>query len=258
MNVPRSAAPPLAIQLHTLREQAAADVHGVLARLGEVGFVGVEPARLHDLSPEEFGRAVQAAGMTVCSAHGPLPLGDQANAILDAQQAIGCEDHVVSFLPPERFATRAAVHRTADELNEAHRHMQRRGMRLGYHNHYWEFASLVDGQTAHSLLFELLEPEVFAEIDIYWVQVGGVDPASVLTELGPRARLLHVKDGPADGPKSAMTAVGDGVLDIPRILNAADAEWHIVELDRCDGNMWQAVESSYRYLAGEGLSRGRV
>jgi hypothetical protein len=56
-----------------------------------------------------------------------------------------------------------------------------------------------------------------------------------------------------------MTAVGDGVLDIPAALAAGgSAEWHIVELDRCATDMFEAVERSYHYLVGEGLSQGRA
>ena len=47
-----------------------------------------------------------------------------------------------------------------------------------------------------------------------------------------------------------MTAVGDGKLDIPGILEASadHAEWLIVELDNCATDMMTAVEKSYKYL----------
>jgi hypothetical protein len=35
-------------------------------------------------------------------------------------------------------------------------------------------------------------------------------------------------------------------------------KWHIVELDACATDMFEAVEKSYRFLTGRGLSRGRV
>jgi hypothetical protein len=47
-------------------------------------------------------------------------------------------------------------------------------------------------------------------------------------------------------------------VDIPSVLAAAPhAAWHVVELDRCDTDMFEAVEASYRYLVGNGLSAGR-
>ena len=58
-------------------------------------------------------------GMVVSSAHGDLPKGDNINEILDAQQAIGSTDLIVAFLPPDRFADRAAVESVAEDLNSA-------------------------------------------------------------------------------------------------------------------------------------------
>jgi hypothetical protein len=33
--------------------------------------------------------------------------------------------------------------------------------------------------------------------------------------------------------------------------------WHVVELDRCAGDMFDALRDSYRYMVDRGLSRGR-
>ena len=80
----------------------------------------------------------------------------------------------------------------------------------------------------------------------------------VVADLGGRVRLLPLKDGPADAPESAMTAVGSGNLDISAIARANESvEWHVVELDRCDGDMFEAIEASYRFLTTQGLSEGR-
>jgi sugar phosphate isomerase/epimerase len=48
-----------------------------------------------------------------------------------------------------------------------------------------------------------------------------------------------------------MTAVGEGTVDMPAVLEAAQAhaEWLIVELDECATDMMEAVDKSYRYLA---------
>jgi len=248
---------PISIQLYTLREQAAADFPGVIDRLGRIGYLGVEPAGLHGLSPREFRRRVEAAGMTVSSSHIAMPIGDTAAEILDLQQEIGSEDVVVAFLPPDRFSDADKIFITADQLNRANENVKARGMRLGYHNHNWEFSTRLDGRTAHEILFEQLHPEVFAEVDVYWAKVGGSDPVEVVSRLGSRARLLHMKDGPADRPKSAMTAAGAGAVDLLGIAAASDAAWHIVELDRCETDMFEAVEESYRYLVGQGVSKGR-
>ena len=49
------------------------------------------------------------------------------------------------------------------------------------------------------------------------------------------------------------------MIDIPGVLAwSRSARWHIVELDRCATDMFEAVERSYDYLVGNGYSRGRA
>jgi len=49
-----------------------------------------------------------------------------------------------------------------------------------------------------------------------------------------------------------MVAVGQGKMNIPAVIKAADPEvleWLIVELDACDTDMTTAVRESYEYLS---------
>ena len=59
-------------------------------------------------------------------------------------------------------------------------------MRVGYHNHAWEFATDFDGRSGLDVFYELCEPDVIAEIDIYWAQLGGRDPVDLVRTLGER------------------------------------------------------------------------
>ena len=165
---------------------------------------------------------------------------------------------MIPALAHDAFADPDTVRAIADRVNALDALARARGMTLGYHNHWWEFTKMPDGRPALLHLFDHLAPDVFAEVDIYWAQVGGSDPKEIVRSLGTRVGLLHVKDGPADEPKSPMVAVGDGAVDVPGILAASPtARWHIVELDRCATDMFAAVERSYDYLVGQGYSRGR-
>ena len=77
-----------------------------------------------------------------------------------------------------------------------------------------------------------LSSDVFFQVDTYWAQCVGADPAGVITELGSRVPLVHLKDGP--GTREAdMQALGEGVVDIESIVAAGgdDVDWWIVELD---------------------------
>jgi sugar phosphate isomerase/epimerase len=246
------------VQLYSLREQAEDAFAAVLEQVASMGYVGVEVAGFHGRTPDEVRDAATGAGLRIASAHVFWSDADSFAAELDRHLELGCDTVVVPFFAPDDFATIDAVERTAESLGRAHALAAERGVTLGYHNHWWELEHVLDGRPALLHLFDRLDPRIIAEVDIYWARVGGTDPADLVSELGERARLLHVKDGPADGPDSAMVAVGDGVIDVPGVLAAAPhAQWHIVELDRCDTNMLDAVARSRDYLVEHHLSTGR-
>jgi len=250
--------PPISVQLYSLRNEAAAGFEPVLRRLGDIGFVGVELAGFHDLTPKQYAAIVEESGLVTSSAHLTDLTPDGFNAALDDVQEVGCNVAVCAFMPPERFADMDAVKASADALNKANAIAKGRGVSLGYHNHWWELSTVLDGRTAWSALIDHLDPTVFAELDMYWATLGGADPRQVIADLGDRLWVLHVKDGPCDAPESPMVAVGSGTLDIPAILaSAPTVKWHVVELDRCATDMYAAIADSYAYLVGGGFSQGR-
>jgi sugar phosphate isomerase/epimerase len=129
-----------------------------------------------------------------------------------------------------------------------------RGLKVYYHNHWWEW----DKPNKGELLFKLC-PKLQAQFDIYWVQTAGVDAAATITKYADRTLLIHVKDGPCEQGKP-MTAVGKGKVRTKEALHAAEktkAEWYIVELDSCATDMVEAVKESYTFLTTNKLATGK-
>ncbi len=245
-------APRFGLQLYTLRDDCARDLEATLAFVAACRYAGVEVAALHERSARDFRALLDAHGLAVASLHA-LPFGDAAARAFDEAQALGAPLVVVPFAHPDRFASADGVAAIADELNAASALARRRGLRLGYHNHFWEWRTLPDGRCAFDALLARLEPAVEIELDVYWAATAQRDPAAVLRELGARATRLHVKDGPADAPESPMVALGDGAVDLRSAMRAAEhADWMLVELDRCAGEMKAAVKRSAEWL---GLAR---
>lgn len=247
---------PVALQLYSIREDLAKGFDAAVRKVAAMGYAGVETAGFPGTTPAAAGKLFRELGLTVTSAHSALPLGEKKNEVLDTMAAIGCSRVVLAWLPPERFADLSSVYQAADMLNAAAEVGREHGLTVGYHNHWQEF-NLIEGRPAYEHLIERLDPAVFWELDTYWAHVAEHDPAEVLRKLGPRASLVHVKDGPGN-MADPMTAVGEGVMDWPHTLGAAEAhaEWLIVEIDRCATDMLAAVSKSVRYLTEKGWGRG--
>ena len=247
---------PIALQTYTVREQMARGFERTITRVAEVGYPALEITfEIPGASLSQAEKLFGELGFQVPAAHAPLPLGDKRSAVLDFAEMFSVQSIVFSASPKE-FESLDSIRQLCGRINDAYAIAADRGLTLGYHNHWWEFAPVQD-RLGFDVMLELVDPGVVFEVDTYWVQTGGQDAAALVKRLGTRAPLLHIKDGPAtqDAP---MVAVGQGVMDFHTIIPAASgAQLLIVELDRCATDMLQAVEESYRYLVGEGLAHGR-
>ncbi|MDT0317235.1 sugar phosphate isomerase/epimerase family protein [Streptomyces millisiae] len=244
-------ATPLGVQLYTVRDALAADRDGVLARLAGIGYTAVEPFNPTD-DPAGFRRVADDLGLAVSGTHAIQLLDGETAPVFEAVATLGTDLAILpAGIPQEDFAGRDGIARAADLLNGLAEDAAKHGLRIGYHNHWWEIEPVFDGRHAIELLAELLAPEVELEIDTYWAAVGGADVPALLGRLGNRVTALHVKDGPAvkDEPH---VAVGAGVMPVPEVLAAAPGAQRIVELDSCATDLFDALAASRAYLAGLG------
>jgi sugar phosphate isomerase/epimerase len=250
-------ASPIGLQLYSLRQELNEDFEGVVRKVAETGYVGVEPYGGMPVPAEDAAKLFNELGLECQSAHLPIALGDNREKTMADAAAYGIKYLFVPYIGPENFTTLDGIKNVADQLNEAHELAKAAGMAFGYHNHDFEFV-MVEGKPAYLHLQELVDPSILMEIDTYWVQVGGYDPVKLTADLGSRAPVLHIKDGPADSKQADMTAVGDGKMPVADIIAAggSNTEWLIVELDRCATDMMEAVQKSYRYMIEKGLARG--
>jgi sugar phosphate isomerase/epimerase len=260
---------PLALQLYTVRDAADRDLIAVLERCAQIGFLGMElPAgeredggqyTVHGMALGELRSRLTGLGLESIGMHIPLDSDSDlatAEQMLDAQEEVGSQMAAAS-LGPHHFSSLDAIARAADRFNAFAALARQRSIRLAYHNHFWEFERSDAGWIPIEEMFARLEPDVVLEADVYWMQVGGCDLRNWLSEFGPRVARLHLKDGPGSETEP-QTAVGSGVVDVASTVAAAPyVDWHVVELDEYRGDMFEAVEESYRFLTERDLSTGR-
>jgi sugar phosphate isomerase/epimerase len=239
----------IAIQLYTLRRLAALDLPGTLRAVADVGYRSVELAGLPETRPGVLARLLDETGLRVMGSHEGIELlRENPGAVADRLAEVGCPRVIVPWMPEAERRTADDVRRFAAELGELSGTFAARGMRLGYHNHSFEFAPLED-TTVWAVLLAELPPEVELELDVYWVSVGGRDPVAETRAAGERVRMIHAKDRAA-GAEPHDVPAGEGILPFGEIVAAADAvgvEWYVAELDE-PGDALQDIASAFRYL----------
>jgi sugar phosphate isomerase/epimerase len=247
---------PISVQLYTLRQEAPKDFAGVLRRIAEIGYKGVEPAGFHNLNAKEFRKLVDDLGLVVSSSHGPWGNPDNINECVEIAGILGL-DMVCGGYGPDNYKTLDAIKQTAEKVNARVAALKKHGLGLFLHNHWWEF-EMVEGRLAYDRFAELC-PDVLFEIDTYWcANFGANDPAAQVAKFKHRTPLLHIKDGTLKKDVPHL-AVGKGKMDFRKVVAAADPailRWMVVELDNCATDMFQAVADSYTYLTSTGLAAG--
>ena len=232
----------ISIQLFTLRDQLAIDFAGTIAALAAIGYTRVEHAGFVGRSVTEFKAVLDANGIVSSSGHVLIPQpfdpAAWAASLADAN-TLGSRYIVhpffgIDFGSGEVTRTTAPWRAFARDLNRAGRMARAAGLKLGYHNHNWEFFRLTDdpSRTAYDVLTEVTDPElVHLELDLFWATRGARDPVDLIRQHKGRVLQYHVKDMNQAG---SFTDPGQGLLDFPRIFGHSDTAGvreYIVERD---------------------------
>lgn len=246
----------LACQLYTVRDhlQKPADIAASLLRVRELGYTAVQLSGLGPVDDDELARMLKDAGLTCCASHEPgEALLDHPQHVVERLQKLGCLIAAYPWPgmnPP--FASVGEVCDFARRLNATGRALHEAGITFCYHNHHMEFRR-VDGRTVLETIYAETDPQfVKAELDTYWVQFGGGDPAAWCRKMRGRLVNLHMKDYAINDQNQVVFAeVGSGNLDWPGIIAAADTagcKWFLVEQDTCPGNPFDSLKKSYDFV----------
>jgi sugar phosphate isomerase/epimerase len=236
--------PRVALQLWTIRDECDRDLERALRTVSAQGYAGVELFQLHGHSAEQVRRWLDSAGLVAAGRHARIEIVEaELPQLVDELQVLGTDRAAISWIDPAELAS-------ADELaarvGEAARAAHRRGVRLGFHNHWSEPEPLDDGTSFLDRLRRLPAELLWLELDLGWVWQAGVDPVAELEKTAGRCPLVHLKDYAARGGRDDVP-VGEGAVGYERVLPAAlaaGAEWLIVEEDEAGSDPFAATQRS--------------
>jgi sugar phosphate isomerase/epimerase len=248
MNSPRPGA-----QLYTVREfiKTPAGIARSLRRIKEIGYDQVQLSALGPVAPHELRRMLDGEGLGACATHVSFErLQSDLPGLIDEHQILGCQ-HVGLGSLPAQYHNGEGYAWFAREGSRIARELAAANLTFSYHNHHIELQKC-DGRLGLEILFDDSDPEVFfAEIDTYWIQYGGGDPAAWIRRFKGRQPLVHFKDMAVVDRQPVMAEVGEGNLNWPEILKAcheAGVEWYLVEQDWCAGDPFDSLAISLRNL----------
>ena len=236
------------LQLYSVRDITGTDLAGSLEQVAALGYRFVEFAGFFGHSAEDVKNMLDKNGLAVSGTHtGWQELtADHIDATIAYHKAIGNKNIII---PGADLSTREKLDDLIALINEAQPKLAKAGIALGYHNHSHEFIPTGYGALIHEELEAKTQVEF--EIDTYWAYVAGLDPVALLERLGNRVRVIHLKDGFADGRGMAL---GEGTAPVVAVREYATAHGlaMVVESETCNPTGIEEVGRCMAYLKGLG------
>ncbi len=250
----------LGAQLYSVREfcKTAEGLAASLKKIKAIGYRTVQVSGIGPIDAKDVARAVKDAGLAVVATHcGWQEFLESLDGLIERHRLWKCRHTAVGTLPGVYYAE-GGLEKFVAELVPVAEKLTAAGMDFSYHNHHKELMRL-GGKTWLELLYEKVPPtHLKAELDTYWIQAGGGDPAWWVRKMAGRQPLLHLKDMTVTTAKEVRFApVGEGNLNWPAILAAArdsGVEHYVVEQDSSyEADPFDCLAASYRNLVKMGL-----
>jgi sugar phosphate isomerase/epimerase len=224
---------PLGVQTYTFRRSIGADPAKVLDTIKMMGFTEIEGGGGR-MAPAEFKKLCDERGISIPSTGAGyeqlVRSRESLDSIISRAKILGAKYVMCAWIPhKDGVLTFDDAKKAVEDFNNAGKILKENGLTFCYHAHGYEFQPYENG-TLLDYMMKNTNPEyVSFQMDIFWIQFGGGDPAGLLKKYGDRWKTMHLKDM-RKGTKKDLTgltstendvAIGTGELDIPGILKEA-------------------------------------
>ncbi len=248
-------------QLYTVRQftKTIEDVAATLKKVADIGYTAIQVSAFGPVEPADVAKICRDHQLTVAATHLPWQrFLEDLDGVIELHKLWGCTHPAIGGLPGE-YRSRDGIRRFADELAPVAERLAAEGMDFSYHNHNHELAKFDCEKTWLETLYDAIPPEQLkAEIDTYWIQAGGGDPAWWLGKCAGRIPVIHLKDMAVSAEREVrMAEIGEGNLNWAAILEAGEAggvEYYLVEQDNCyERDPFESLAISLRNLQAMGV-----
>lgn len=258
-----------------LREVRELDIDSV-----EVSQVEMTDELIDDLVRGKADFGVETAAMSASIAPGGngFALETEFDRAVEACRKTGSRFLRIGMMPFTAMTSKAATEEWAASVEPYAARLAEQGITLCYHNHHVDLIQF-EGERIFDIV-RRVAPSLLFEVDLHWVQRGGMAPLDMLEAYAGACKLIHVKDFrvapmPADVVEklqakeldmkdfhgvflslAQFAEVGQGNMNWPALLPAAQkagAEYFLIEQDDTYGrDPIDCIRESREYLKSIG------
>jgi sugar phosphate isomerase/epimerase len=229
------------------------DFAETLRKVAEIGYKTVQVSGTCEYDAEWLKAELDKNGLKCVLTHIPLKkLVEETDKVIRDHEILECDNIGLGWFSFKETKEGEKFDDFMQIIPGIAKKIADSGKYFMYHNHAHEFKKR-DGKVILEHLKDTFDPKEFGfVVDTYWVQAGGGDPAQWIEDLFGRVPCIHLKDYSYDGNDKQMAVVGEGNLNLARILKAAEAagtEYLIVEQDQTNGeDPFDCLRRSYENL----------
>jgi len=228
------------LQLWSVKDDIAKDYFGTLEAIAKMGYKGVELAGYGDIPAVEMKAKLDELGLIATGTHISMDrMRDNLAEEIEYNKTVGNEYLICPFA---HLDTPEQLDELVEVLNNATTEAAKHGLKVGYHNHDFEFKKF-DGEYILDLIAARC-PDIILELDMCWVVYAGLDPVEYIEKCGARAELIHLKQLNSDRKQCDFP---EGTIDMFAIIEAAKFAKHFV----IEQETWEelpAMESARRNI----------
>ena len=249
------------LQLYSVRDDMKTDPAGTLKKLAEMGYKYVEHAnyvdhKFYGYTAKDFKSLLDSLNLKMISGHTRLGAADWVEGSKDFSDswkktvedaAIAGQQFVVSpSLEEAQRKTYDDLLRFMDVFNRSGELCKKHGMKFGYHNHDFEFSSVLNNKKVYDIIMQNTDPAlVVHQLDMGNLYNGGAIAIAVVMQYPGRYELMHVKDeikSPATTPakdKYESTILGEGIVNTKQVCDlgkkSGGTRYFIIEQESYQG-----------------------
>ena len=257
----------ISLQMYTMRNltQTIEDLKETVGKLADIGFENLQYTIPKTFDAKEVKRIFDANKIKNDSVFSPwLRLEEDFSKVVSECEMFET-DHVRIESLPNALATTAAGYKTfAHALGELAEPYKKKGIKILYHFHAFEFIRFGD-TTGIEIFLKETDPEVIQIIpDTHWVHSGGKDICDFFEKYKDRYDYMHAKDYDMGLKNGALEArgvqfapVGEGNINWEPVIYLCkknNVKSYAIEQDSCYGrDAFDCVKSSFDYLKSMGV-----
>jgi sugar phosphate isomerase/epimerase len=242
---------PIGLELYSVRDELAKDATGTVRAVAKMGYEVVEFfAPYYEWTPayaKEMRKVLDDVGLKCNSTHNGANVfrDDGLDKAIELNRILG--SRFVVLASAGRMAELDKWKGVADQLSQAAEKLKPAGMRMGYHNHKFEFVP-IGGKRPIEVIAANTPKEVMLQLDVGTCVEAGSDPVAWINANPGRINCIHCKDwAPGEGYRVLFA---EGVSPWPGILKAAEktggVEYYLIEQE---GSRFPSLETAERCLA---------